>query len=281
MTKTEKRKILYVLLYILSFPILYLVYVICAKVDFIPIFNNVLLGLSVLLFFAYQIFFVYKFTEIGSNFYLKLVVTLTLIGIGFFAGYVILLMSIFSVKDGEGFSYDGEHYYILNEGRLDEYFVIYKKNFITMNKMDFEGSEKTFKDIEKITNMDAKARLKSYFYRDLGIKAYQSSNVNNLENENPSEQEILNEFSLEDVKKISNSNFGLVEVDRAGARSRWFFVEINRGYLNFISEIPDTSPDISGEIDKKGVIFLSTKDINDNEHVYKSDDSGKSFTLIE
>lgn len=82
------------------------------------------------------------------------------------------------------------------------------------------------------------------------------------------------------MKKISNSNFGLVEVDRAGARSRRFFVEINGGNLNFISEVPDTSPDISGEMDKEGAIFLYTKDINDNEHVFKSDDSGKNFKLM-
>ncbi len=280
MTITKNKQIIHTLFYLLSFPILYSVFLLCVKVDFIPIFNNILLGVSVLIFFAYQIFFINRCTKIMENFYLKLVMTLILIGIGFFAGYIILIMSIFSIKDNLGFSYGGEQYYILNEGWLDENFVIYKKNFITMDNMDYEESEKTFKNLEKITNEDAKARLRSYFFRDQEIKPYQSSNESNLENKDPNEQEILNEFSLEDVKKLRNSNFGLVEVDRAGARSRRFFVEINGGNLNFISEVPDTSPDISGEMDKEGAIFLYTKDINDNEHVFKSDDSGKNFKLM-
>lgn len=279
--KTSNNTILKVICYLLSFPILFLVFLLSDKVDFIPVFNNILLGLAVLLFFVYQIFYINKFTELGINFCLKLIVTLLLIGIGFFAGYMILLMSIFAIKDNVGFSYDGESYYILNEGWIDEDFAIYKKKFITMDKMTFEHSEKTFKDFEKITNQDAKVRLNSYFYKDQDLKPYQSSDESELEYENPNEQEILNDFSLEDVKKIPNSNFGLVEIDRAGARSRWFFVEINGGKLSFISEVSDTSPDIIGEINKEGMIFLHTKDINSNEYVYKSEDSGKTFTLIE
>lgn len=281
MRDTKKRQVLYFLFYLSSFLILFLVFSLSAKVDFIPIFNNILLGLAVLLFFAYQIFFINKFTELGINYYLKLIVTLVLIGIGLFAGYIILIMSIFAIKDNVGFSYDGESYYILNEGWIDEDFVIYKKNFITMDKMNFDLSEKTFKDFEKITNEDAKARLNSYFYKDQNLKPYQSPNESGYENKNPDEQEILNDFSLEDVEQIPNSNFGLIEVDRAGARSRWFFVEINGGELSFISEIPDTSPVISGEKDKESVIFLHTKDINGNDHVYKSYDSGKTFKPTE
>lgn len=281
MTITKNKQIIHTLFYLLSFPTLYLVFLLCVKVDFIPIFNNILLGVSVLLFFAYQIFFINSFTEIRANFYLKLVVTLILIGIGLFAGYIILIVSIFSIKDGEGFSYDGDHYYIVNEGWIDENFVIYKKNFITMDKMAFEESEKTFKDLEKITNEDAKDRLNSYFYKDQDLKPYEISEESDLENKNPNEQEIVNEFSLEDVKKISNSNFGLVEVDRAGARSRWFFVEIKDAKLNFISEVTDTSPDISGEMNKEDVIILHTRDINGNEHFYESDDYGMTFKIVE
>lgn len=43
--------------------------------------------------------------------------------------------------------------------------MIYKKNFITMDKTNFDLSKKTFKDFEKITNEDAKYRLKSYLFR--------------------------------------------------------------------------------------------------------------------
>ncbi len=277
---TKNKQLIYAIFYLLSFPILYLVFLLCAKVDFIPIFNNILLGLAVLLFFAYQIFFISKFTGLCINFYPKLIVTLILIGIGFFAGYIILIISIFAFKDNVSFSYDGESYYILNEGWIDENFVIYKKNFITMDKMTFEDSEKTFKDLEKITNKDANARLKIFLYRNNKRISNNNTNENNLEYENPNEQEILNEFSIEDVKKIPNSNFGLIEVDRAGARSRWIFVEIKDNILSFISEIPDTSPDISGLVEDNGAILLVCKDIHGNEVTYKSNDSGKTFVPI-
>lgn len=146
-----------------------------------------------------------------------------------------------------------------------------------MDKMTFEDSEKTFKDLEKITNKDANARLKIFLYRNNKRISNNNTNENNLEYENPNEQEILNEFSIEDVKKIPNSNFGLIEVDRAGARSRWFFVEIKDNILSFISEIPDTSPDISVLVDEDGSIKLICKDINGNIKKYKSIDSGKTF----
>ena len=281
MTIKNNKQIIYALLHLLSFPILYLVFLLSDRVDFIPIFNNILLGLSVLIFFAYQVFFINKSTEIRANFYLKLIVTLVLIGIGLFTGYIILIVSMFSVKDGEAFSYGKEHYYILNEGWIDENFVIYKKNFLIMDKMNFEESEKTFIKIEKITNEDDKVRLNSYFYKNQDLKLYQRSDERNLEIKNSGEQDILNGFSLEDMKKIPNSNYGLIEVDRAGARSRRFFVEINNGKLNFISEVPDTSPDISGEINEDNLIFLYAKDIHGNENVYKSNDSGLNFKLLE
>lgn len=277
---TNKKIILKVVFYVLSFPVLYLVFLICAKVDFIPIFNNIFLGLAVLLFFACQIFFISKFTGLSANFYLKLIVTLILIGIGIFAGYIILIMSIFAFKDNVSFSYEGESYYILNEGWIDENFVIYKKNFITMDKMTFEDGEKTFKDLEKITNKDANARLKFFLYRNNKRISNNNTNQSNFEYENLSKQEILNEFSPEDVKKIPNSNFGLVEVDRAGARSRWIFVEIKDDKINYISEIPDTSPDISGLVEEDGAILLICKDIHGNEVTYKSNDYGKTFLPI-
>lgn len=277
---TKNKQLIYAIFYLLSFPILYLVFLLCAKVDFIPIFNNILLGLAVLLFFAYQIFFISKFTGLGINFYLNLIVTLILIGIGFFAGYIILIISIFAFKDNVSFSYDGESYYILNEGWIDENFVIYKKNFITMDKMTFEDSEKTFKDLEKITNKDVNARLKFFLYRNNKRISNNKTNENNLEYENLNEQEILNEFSIEDVKEIPNSNFGLIEIDRAGARSGWIFVEIKDEKINYISEIPDTSPNISGLVEDNGAILLVCKDIHGNEVTYKSNDSGKTFVPI-
>lgn len=273
----SKKQILHFILYIGSFPLMFLCFILCDKIQFIPLFNNIFLGISIFVFFAYNIFFISKFTDHNINFYLKLFLTLLMIGLGLLAGYLVLIMSIFAFKDNVPFTYEGEKYYILNDGWLDDNFVVYKKDFIIMDKMNFEDSDKTFKNLDQIRNEDAKACLELYLKKDKEIIKEDISEKNNEEKEILSKSEILNNFSLEDARKIPNSSYGLVEVDRAGARSRWFFVEIINNKLNLISELPDTSPDISGEIVDDGFILLICKDINGNLKKYRSVDAGKTF----
>ena len=273
----KNKGILYFILYIGSFPLLYLCFILCAKIEFIPLFNNIFLGLGILLFFASQIYFISKFTDLKINFYLKLLLTLLMIGLGFLAGYVVLIMSIFAFKDSIPFTYDGEKYYLLNEGWVDIDYVVYKKDFITMDKMTLEDSEKTFTSLSKVTNKEARDQLKFYLNKDKDLVKINNIQEDKEQKANLSNSEILNNFELEDVRKIQNSRYGLIEVDRAGASSRWFFVEIKDEKLKFISEIPDTSPDISGSIKEDGSILLVCKDINGNEKQYKSSDFGKTF----
>lgn len=281
MKKIINRKIILEMIsYILSFPLLYLVFLICAKVELIPIINNLFIAISVFVLFSYQIYFIFKFTGLNINFYLKLFMTIVLIGLGLIAGYFVLLMSIFAIKGNVPFSYGGENYYILNEGWLDDEFVVYKKDFITMNKMTLKESEKTFVNLDKISNENARNRLDIYLDKDKELVNFKVPKEEKTQLKNLNREEILKEYGLEDVKEIPNSNFGLLEVDRAGARSRWFFVEIEDGKLKFISEITDTSPDISGKIEKDGSILLICKDINGNEKQYKSTNLGKTFEPI-
>lgn len=276
----RKKQFLYFVLYIGSFPLLYLCFILCAKIEFIPLFNNIFLGISIFVFFAYNIFFISKFTDLNINFYLKLLSTLLMVGLGLLAGYVVLIMSIFAFKDSIPFTYDGEKYYLLNEGWVDFDYVVYRKDFITMDKMTFEDSEKTFTNLSKVTNKEARDQLKFYFHKDKQIVKTNNDQEGIEQKENLSNSEFLNNFGLEDVKKIPNSSYGLLEVDRAGARSRWFFVEINDDKIKFISEIPDTSPDISGSVKEDGSILLVCKDINGNEKQYKSSDFGKTFEPV-
>lgn len=273
----SKKQFLYFVLYIGSFPLLYLCFILCTKIEFIPLFNNIFLGISIFVFFAYNIFFISKFTDLNINFYLKLLSTLLMIGIGFLAGYVVLIMSIFAFKDSIPFTYDGEKYYLLNEGWVDFDYVVYRKDFITMDKMTFEDSEKTFTNLSKVTNKEARDQLKFYFRKDKKIVKTDNNQEDIEQKENLSNSEILNNFGLKDVIKIPNSNYGLLEVDRAGPSSRWFFVDIKDGKLRFISEIPDTSPGMSGTIEENGAILLVCKDINGNEKQYKSINLGKTF----
>ncbi len=273
----NKKILLEIIFYALSFPLIFCIFILCAKLEFIPIFNNLLLILSELGFFAYQIIFIYKFTNIKINFYVKMFISLVLIGIMFLSAYFILIMSIFAFKDNEPFTYKGEKYYILNEGWLDDDYEIYRKKIITMDKLNFDEAKKTFKNISNLTNEDVKDKLSLYFDKDKQIIRSQKTTADEKSESYLSEKEILKDFSLRDVKLIANSPYGLVEADRAGARSRWFFVEVIDNKLNFISEIPDTSPDISGEISDDGLILLRCKDVNGNIDFYKSEDLGQTF----
>ncbi|WP_106460099.1 hypothetical protein [Anaerococcus sp. Marseille-P3915] len=277
----NKKILLQIVFYALSFPLIYCIFVLCAKLDFIPIVNNLILILSWLGFFAYQIFSIYKFTNLKINFYLKLFISLVLIGIMLLSVYFILIMSIFAFKDNEPFSYQGEKYYILNEGWLDDDYEIYRKKIITMDKLNFEESKKIFKDISNISNDQVKDKFEIYFDKDKQIIKGQKSLAYDRSGSELSEKEILKDFSLRDAKLIANSAYGLIEVDRAGARSRWFFIEVIDNKLNFISEIPDTNPEISGEISEDGLILLRCEDVNGNINFYKSDDLGKTFKLTD
>ncbi len=273
-------KNLYFILYVGSFPLLFLCFILCDKIEFIPLFNNIFLGFAELSFFAFQIYFILKFTDLNINFYLKLLSTLLMIGLGFLAGYLVLIMSIFAFKDNVPFTYDGEKYYLLNEGWVDFDYMVYRKNFVTMDKMTFEESEQIFKNLDQITNEDTRASLKFYLNKDKETNDVKIPAEYETQKEIQRQTQRLNDFSAENVKEIPNSNFGLLEVDRAGARSRRFFVEIVDNRLSFVSEIPDTSPDISGSIKEDESILLICKDINGNEKQYKSTNLGKTFEPI-
>ena len=90
-------------------------------------------------------------------------------------------------------------------------------------------------------------------------------------------QEILDNLSLENAIIIPNSNYGLIEVDRAMARSLWYFVRIEENRMIYISDAPDTSPKVEGEIDSEGKIHLRFTDINNNQTNYESLNQGKTW----
>ena len=90
-------------------------------------------------------------------------------------------------------------------------------------------------------------------------------------------QEILDGLSVENAIIIPKSNYGLIEVDRAMARSSWYFVRIEDNRMIFISEAPDTDPKVEGGIDSEGIIHLRFTDINNNQTKYESINQGKTW----
>ena len=286
----KNKKFLYIFLYLLSFGQVLGALIFVNKIEFIPIINNIILGISFLAFFGLQIFSIYKILNFKFNKYLKVLVGLILIGLCIISMAYILMAFAFAGKENRQVAYDNENFYILNVGWFDPVYEVYRKNFITMDKLSEDEIKNTFADLNKIEDDDARDILKILIYGREGLDGERSEEENKnqdleevKENEEvvkDNKEELLKNFEASDAIKIENSDYGLLEVDRAGARSRWFLVKISGDKMEFISELEETSPKVSGRMDKDGVIHLEFNDINNNKTTYISKDGGRAFEKI-
>lgn len=290
----KNKKISYIFLYFFSFILSFGLLVLVNKIEFIPLINNILIGLGFLFFIGLQIFFLYNFTKFNIDKYWKIFLGIGILILGFIFAFYIFLASIFSGKENRSLVYDGEKYYILNVGWMDPIYEVYEKNFITMDKLDEKKLGQVFSDLSKVKDEEKREILKFLIYgrenftkeekEEENHAAKGNSKENNQvevkheeKNKEEDKKEFLKDFKAEDAIKIGNSDYGLLEVDRAMARSRWFFVKIVGDEMNFISELEETSPGVSGKVDEKGNIYLKFTDVNKNETKYISKDGGKTF----
>ena len=285
----KNKKMAYIFLYLASFALSFGILVLVNKIEFVPIVNNLLLGFGFLFFIGLQIFFLYMFTNFKINKYGKIFIFILILILGGIFAFYIFLASVFSGKENRSLIYGGEKYYILNVGWMDPLYEVYRKNFITMDKLDEEGLGQVFSDLSKIHDEDDREILKFLIYgredfmeedNDAKGNAKENHQVEDKAEEKNLEEdrkEILKNFTAEDAIKIENSDYGLLEVDHAGARSRWFFVKIRGDDMTFISELEETSPGVSGSLDDKGNIYLNFTDINKNETSHLSKNGGKTF----
>lgn len=286
----KDKKLLYIFLYLLSFGQVLGALIFVNKIEFIPMINNVLLGLSFLVFFGLQIFSIYKILNFKFNKYLKVLVGLILIGLCIISIAYILMAFAFAGKENRQVAYDDENFYILNVGWFDPVYEVYRKNFITMDKLSEDEIKNNFSDLNKIEDDEARDILKILIYGRGGLDGDRPEEENknqdleevkdNKEEVKYNKEELLKNFEASDAIKIENSDYGLLEVDRAGARSRWFLVKISGDKMKFLSELEETSPKVSGRMDKDGVIHLEFNDINNNKTTYISKDGGRTFEKI-
>lgn len=286
----KDKKLLYIFLYLLSFGLGLGILVLVNKIEFIPIVNNILLGLNFLLFLGLQIFSIYKILNFNFNKYLKVLVGLVLIGLLLLSIPYLFLASAFSGKEDRNLIYNGDKYYVLNVGWMDPIYEVYRKNLITMDKLSEDEIKNTFDDLKEIEDQDTREILEILIrgrknFDEPGEDEVEKAGLEDLnEKENFEEKEnkdeILKNFKVSDAISIENSDFGLLEVDRAGARSRWFLVKISGGKMEFISELEETSPEVVGRMDDEGLIHLDFEDINNNKSNYISRNNGKTFEKI-
>ena len=284
----KNKKIAYIFLYLASFAISFGILVLVNKIEFVPLINNILLGFGFLLFIGLQIFSLYTFTKFEINKYGKIFIFILILILGGIFAFYIFLFSFFSGKENRSLIYAGEKYYILNVGWMDPLYEVYRKNFITMDKLDEERLGQVFSDLSKINDEDQREILSFLIYgrenftkeekEEENHHAKENSKENHQVEEKPEDKnEFLKNFTAEDAIKIENSDYGLLEVDHAGARSRWFFVKIVGDDMTFISELEETSPEVSGRVDENGNIYLNFTDVNKNETSYLSKNGGKTF----
>ena len=279
----KDKKFLYIFLYLLSFGQVLGALILINKIEFIPMINNILLGLSFLVFFGLQIFSIYKILNFKFNKYLKVLVGLILIGLCIISMAYILMAFAFAGKENRQVAYNDENFYILNVGWMDPIYEVYRKKIITMDKLSEDEIKNNFSDLNKIEDDEARDILKILIYGREGLDGERPEEENknqDLKEVKDNKEEVLKNFEASDAIKIENSDYGLLEVDRAGARSRWFLVKISGDKMKFISELEETSPKASGRMDKDGVIHLEFNDINNNKTTYISKDAGRTFEKI-
>lgn len=280
----KNKKFLYIFLYLLSFGQVLGALIFVNKIEFIPIINNIILGLSFLVFFGLQIFSIYKILNFKFNKYLKVLVGLILIGLCIISMAYILMVFAFAGKENRQVAYDNENFYILNVGWFDPVYEVYRKKIITMDKLSEDEIKNNFSDLNKIKDQETRDILKILIYGREGLDGERSEEENKNQDleevVKDNKEELLKNFEASDTIKIENSDYGLLEVDRAGARSRWFLVKISGDKMEFLSELEETSPKVSGRMDKDGVIHLEFNDINNNKTTYISKDGGRTFEKI-
>ena len=286
----KDKKLLYIFLYLLFFGQVLGVLILVNKIEFIPIINNILLGLSFLLFLGLQIFSIYKILNFNFNKYLKVLVGLVLIGLFLLSIPYLFLAYAFSGKEDRNLIYNGDKYYVLNVGWMDPIYEVYRKKLITMDELSEDEIKNTFTDLKKIEGQDTREILEILIreresFDEPSEDEVAKTGLEDLDgkenfDEEENKDEILKNFEVSDAMSIENSDFGLLEVDRAGARSRWFLVKISGDKMEFISELEETSPEVVGRIDEDGLIHLDFEDINKNKSEYLSRDGGKTFERI-
>lgn len=252
------------------------------KILFVPILSNVMMFASLFLLFVAQILII-KQINIGiKNKVIRiilLILFIVVLALYLFLGFLFVL---FSTYDNTSFEYKGSKYYINDTSFLDPNYEIYKK------KNSFIMEEVGSYSRGFISKEDLKSeKIISYIIKSINEKdiTTEKSNISSMENiekvieKERNNQEILDNIDKEFLNKVDNSNFAIVEVDHAMARSKWFFVKIENNEAIYVSTIPDTSPNIKASVDSNGVIYLECEDINGNISKYKSSDNGLTWKI--
>lgn len=156
----------------------------------------------------------------------------------------------------------------------DAYWVEWDKTEVTL-AIDANENKRWIMAKIDLAKPDQKPSYKSFYPKG---KPAELSTEERLSPEKKTPQDRLDQERLDEIISIPDSNFGLIEIDRAMARRLWYFVEIKDKHMLFISEAPDTAPSVEGHVDSEGVIHLKFESLEGQVNSFESSDRGKTWT---
>ncbi|MDD6920608.1 MAG: hypothetical protein PUI85_05290 [Eubacteriales bacterium] len=289
----NKKIALIAIVYIVLLIIVFVIWRLVIKVNFTPLINNVIVFSSIFVVLTFQIFVFWRLLKSKIRELYKIILAIIIIiifGISVFFASILVLLDTYIYKD---FDYEGKTYYIEGKGSIDlsdpymQHRAYVKKDFWTMKVLSYNDIEKIFKLPKKIEDDEIREYIEDIIRYNIKcgdesqkVKTKSSNaDIEDILTDSELPQDVLKKFSVDYAIKIDHSSYGIVKVNSAMHRSQWFFVNIAGNNMIYISEIPDTSPSVVGEVDEKGIIYLECEDVNGNITKYKSQNNGLTWEL--
>lgn len=249
------------------------------KLKLIPPLNNFFLIFSYILFLSVFIFLIYKLFKANlknlKSFVKPILIVLSILAFSFFSFYY-FLVTVFSYMDYQSFKYSNQKYYVLKDGFPDIIYSVYQSQGNgKMKEVQVYYDHKNFPDEINDSNKEAIATGK---LNEL-IAKQKSTDLSKSEKEK-SQKKLEDLYKSENAKKIPNSDYEVVAIDKAAARNRYFFIENSNGKKVLLAELPATANYERGSVTPTGDIYLYFRDVNGKISTYLSQDNGKSWNLI-
>lgn len=284
----KKTTIKWILIFTLIPAAAFAILILLPKIKFIPVINNILLISSIAGLIAVEIVGIVKAVRSGLKTPLKVIISLLCAALIIATAYSGFLISIFGIKYGKSFEYKGKTYYCVDESWLDPCFYVFEKTGpVTMKSVNVISTRLDLTDglskseIEVLMNPENVSEEAGNSEKVTGHeKDSQRPGGTTETDSSDAGQKLLDSIDKDTVVEIKGTDYCLVPADQAMARTRWLFAAREGDSLKYISEIPDTSPELSGSVDDKGVITLKGKDINENITESRSEDGGYTWEKI-
>lgn len=280
--KCDKKRCLKNLLAILVVTIGFDLFFFLSFFCFIPSLNNALIIMAVFFIGFGIIYLLISFCKIKLKKFVKIFLKIMIFILTSVMGLFVLIFALFNFKNYNIFKYNDEIYYYENSGSYGPEYNIYEKyGKFRLNKIQ------SYWDVdfpEEIDDKTAQQIISGEYKKERWAKAVANIETSDtkISDFEKSPQTLIDEkIALIDVIRIPNSQFGIVLVDRAMHRNRWFFVRLSEDKrIYYISEIPATEDLEDAKILSSEIVFLKFKDANGNISEYKSLDGGKKWEKI-